>query len=125
MKIDFTNRNDNEIQVEEETQGCEEEPLETTIDIDEEIENYSRKLTELQPYEMCEKILNSCRTLEFFLENFNYDQSMTNWYIYENFVKYIDKNRVGNLDKKINSIEQIFKCFTYGDILEKEIKGML
>ena len=34
------------------------------------IENYSRKLTELAPYEMCEKVLNSVGTLDFFLENF-------------------------------------------------------
>lgn len=93
------------------------------LDIESEIENYSRKLTELQPYEMCEKILNSNKTLDFFLENFNYDQSMTNWYIYENFVKYIDKNRTGNIDKKIRSINEIFSCFTFGDILEKEIMG--
>jgi DNA polymerase III delta prime subunit len=94
-----------------------------SVDIDSEIENYSRKLTELQPYEMCEKVLNSNKTLEFFLENFNFDQSMTNWYIYENFVKYIDKNRTGNIEKKIRSINEIFNCFTFGDILEKEIMG--
>ena len=48
---------------------------------------------------------------------------MTNWYIYENFVKYIDKNRTGNIDKKIRSVNEIFSCFTFGDILEKEIMG--
>lgn len=97
--------------------------LENLINIDNEIDNYSRKLTELQPYEMCEKILNSSNTLEFFLKNFNYDQSMTNWYIYENFIKYIDKNRMAHLDKKLKSIGEIYKCFTFGDILEKEIMG--
>ena len=37
--------------------------------------------------------------------NYNFDSSMTNWYIYENFIKYIDKNRVGSIKKKINSID--------------------
>ncbi len=85
------------------------------------IENYSRKLTELAPYEMCEKILNSSGTLDFFLKNFNFDHSMTNWYIYENFVKYIDKNRIGSFDKKINNIDNIYNCFIQGDIFEKEV----
>lgn len=85
------------------------------------IENYSRKLTELAPYEMCEKILNSSGTLGFFLQNFNFDHSMTNWYIYENFVKYIDKNRIASFDKKINNIDEIYDCFIQGDIFEKEV----
>ena len=48
---------------------------------------------------------------------------MTNWYIYENFIKYIDKNRMAHLDKKLKSIGEIYNCFTFGDILEKEIMG--
>ena len=91
------------------------------FDFDKEVDNYSRKLTELQPYEMCEKILNSNNNLDFFLSNFNFDQSMTNWYIYENFVKYIDKNRIGNIEKKINNIGEIYECFTKADLFEKEV----
>ena len=45
-------------------------------------------------------------------------------YIYENFIKYIDKNRTGNIEKKIRSINEIFNCFTFGDILEKDIMGL-
>ena len=86
-----------------------------------EIDNYSRKLTELAPYEMSEKILNSFSTIDFFLNNYNFDNSMTNWYIYENFIKYIDKNRVGNIKKKNNSIDNIYNCFSLGDIFENEI----
>ena len=86
-----------------------------------EIDNYSRKLTDLAPYEMCEKILNSSKSLKFFLDNFNFDHSMTNWYIYENFVKYIDKNRVASFDKKINNIKEIYKNFTQGDMFEYKV----
>lgn len=88
---------------------------------EEEIENYSRKLTELAPYEMCEKVLNSSGTLDFFLQNFNFDHSMTNWYIYENFVKYIDKNRVGTFETKMNAIHEIYDCFSQGDIIERDV----
>ena len=125
MKIDFNDDNPLALSKLDEDQDISEEDkyLESLLNIDNEIDSYSRKLTELQPYEMCEKILNSNNTLEFFLQNFNYDQSMTNWYIYENFIKYIDKNRIGHLDKKMNSIGEIYNCFTFGDILEKEIMG--
>jgi DNA polymerase III delta prime subunit len=85
------------------------------------IENYSRKLTELAPYEMCEKVLNSSGTLDFFLENFNFDHSMTNWYIYENFVTYIDKNRVGSFENKMKSIDEIYDCFAQGDFIEHDV----
>ena len=85
------------------------------------IENYSRKLTELAPYEMCEKVLNSVSSLDFFLENFNFDHSMTNWYIYENFVKYIDKNRIGAFDNKLSSINEIYDCFAHGDLIERDV----
>ena len=86
-----------------------------------EIDNYSRKLTELAPYEMSEKLLNSFSTIDFFLNNYNFDNSMTNWYIYENFIKYIDKNRVGNIKKKVNNIDKIYTCFSLGDLFENEI----
>jgi replication factor C subunit 1 len=85
------------------------------------VDNYSRKLTELAPYEMCEKVLNSNDTLDFFLENFNFDHSMTNWYIYENFVKYIDKNRIGSFDKKVKCIEEIYDCFAHSDLIERDV----
>ena len=91
------------------------------ITIFDDIESYSRKNTELAPYEMCEKILNSYSTLDFFLENFNYDHSMTNWYLYENFIKYIEKNRMGSFEKKVNSINNIFNYFSSGDIIEKKM----
>lgn len=128
MKIDFDGGKENNLTnldlLNSNDVDCEEDAgLESFLSIDNEIDNYSRKLTQLQPYEMCEKILNSSNTLDFFLKNFNYDQSMTNWYIYENFVKYIDKNRIGHLDKKLKSIGEIYNCFTIGDILEKEIMG--
>ena len=86
-----------------------------------EIDNYSRKLTELAPYEMCEKVLNSTNTLEFFMKNFNFDHSMTNWYIYENFVKYIDKNRVGSHDTKVRNAKEFYTNFTIGDIFEYQV----
>ena len=35
----------------------------------------------------------------------------------------LTKNRIGHLDKKMNSIGEIYNCFTFGDILEKEIMG--
>ena len=88
---------------------------------EEAIENYSRKLTELAPYEMCEKVLNSSGTLDFFLQNFNFDHSMTNWYIYENFVKYIDKNRMGSFENKVTAIHEIYDCFSQGDIIERDV----
>lgn len=89
--------------------------------IDYEIENYARKYTELAPYEMAEKILGSYDKLNFFLENFNYDNSMTNWYIFENFIKYVDKNRIGSFQKKCECIENIYLYFCQGDIVEKYI----
>jgi DNA polymerase III delta prime subunit len=85
------------------------------------IENYSRKLTELAPYEMCEKVLNSMGTLEFFLQNFNFDHSMTNWYIYENFVKYIDKNRIGSFNNKLVAINEVYDCFAESDLIERDV----
>lgn len=88
---------------------------------EEDIENYSRKRTELAPYEICEKILNSFKNLEFFLDNFNYDNSMMNWYIYENFIKYIEKNRIGSFKQKLVNISNIYDGFIIGDILEKEM----
>jgi len=91
------------------------------IDFETEIENYSRKFTELAPYEMAEKVLGSYENLDFFLKNFNYDNSMTNWYIFENFVKFIDKNRIGSFEKKCESIENIYSYFCQGDIVEKYI----
>ena len=99
----------------------EQETESKNVTILDEIESYSRKNTELAPYEMCEKILNSYSNLEFFLENFNYDHSMTNWYLYENFIKYIDKNRIGSFEKKVNSINSIFNYFSNGDIIEKKM----
>ena len=92
---------------------------ENTLDIA--IENYSRKFTDLAPYEMADKILNSYKHLDFFINNFNYDNSMTNWYIYENFIRFIDKNRIGSFEKKIEAIENMFKYFAEGDIVEKQI----
>jgi DNA polymerase III delta prime subunit len=86
-----------------------------------EIDNYSRKLTELLPYEMCEKVLNSTNTLEFFMKNFNFDHSMTNWYIYENFIKYIEKNRIASHDVKVRNIKEFFANFTMGDIFEYQV----
>ena len=91
------------------------------ITILDEIEQYSRKNTDLAPYEMCEKILNSYSNLQFFLNNFNYDHSMTNWYLYENFIKYIEKNRIGSFEKKVISINNIYHYFSVGDIIEKKM----
>jgi DNA polymerase III delta prime subunit len=89
--------------------------------IEAEINNYSRKRTELAPFEMCEKVLNSVKTLNFFIDNFNFDHSMTNWYIYENFIKYLDKNRVANIDKKIANINEFYECHVLGDIFESKV----
>ena len=89
--------------------------------LENDINNYSRKRTELAPFEMCEKVLNSVKSLDFFMDNFNFDHSMTNWYIYENFIKYLDKNRVGNIDKKIANIDAFYNCHVLGDILESKV----
>ena len=39
----------------------------------------------------------------------------------ENFVKYIDKNRIASFDKKINNIKEIYKNFTQGDMFEYKV----
>ena len=115
------NKNEDGISIIDPLNEQEQELEDTNISILDEIENYSRKNTELAPYEMCEKILNSYSNLDFFLTNFNYDHSMTNWYLYENFIKYIEKNRIGSFEKKITSINNIYNYFSGGDIIEKKM----
>ena len=91
------------------------------LKLDVSLDNYSRKTTDLAPYEMSDKLLNSYKSIDFFLENFNHDNSMTNWYLYENFIKYIDKNRIGSLKKKLHNINEIYTNFALGDIYENNI----
>lgn len=103
--------------------------IDTDIDIDNnesclesiesEIEKYSRKITTLAPYEMAEKLLYSNKNYKFYIDSFNYDRNMTVWYLYENCVKYVDKNCLINFDKKLNILENIFDYQVEGDILEK------
>ena len=40
---------------------------------------------------------------------------------YENFLKYIDKNRIGSFEKKLSNADAIFDCFVQGDLLENEV----
>ena len=87
----------NETSTSEETN----QDVDNPFNFESEIENYAGKYTELAPYEMAEKVYGSYDNLDFFLQNFNYDNSMTNWYIFENFVKFIDKNRIGSFEKKM------------------------
>ena len=84
-------------------------------DIDGVLENFGRKIVECSSYELTEKILNSYKTVPFFLENYSCDKSTINWYIYENFIRYIDKNRIGNIDTKIKNINNVYKNFSIAD----------
>ena len=89
-------------------------PNSTMVDI---LETIDKKNIDYSINDYSDKLLNK---YEFEISD-NIDKNMVSYYLYENFIKYIIKNRDEPKKKKINTIAEIYTYFEEADIIEKFI----
>ena len=83
------------------------------------ISNYEKKNVNSTTYESTDKLL--CTTLEDVDELSNLDKSNIGYLFYENFINYVNHNRVGSEKEKLETIIDIYKSFCISDKYDKDI----
>lgn len=83
------------------------------------ISNYEKKNVNSTTYESTDKLL--CATLEDVDELSNLDKSNIGYLFYENFINYVNHNRVGSEKEKLETIIDIYKSFCISDKYDKDI----
>lgn len=83
------------------------------------INNYEKKNVNNTSYEATDKLL--CNNLEDVADLSNLDKSNIGYLFYENFINYINHNRLGSEKEKLNTVVNIYNSFFESDKYDKDI----
>ncbi len=87
--------------------------------IDEKLNNFSKKNIILDPYKCCDSLLNNYTSFQRSIELWETDKVIINSLLVENAPNYIFKNRKNSVKEKVECLRKIFEWTSLGDIFDK------
>jgi DNA polymerase III delta prime subunit len=87
--------------------------------IDEKLNQFSKKNLVIDPYKSCDLLLNQYQETSKAIDIWDNDRVIINSLLIENVASYVFKNRKNELAEKVETLREIYEWTSVGDILDK------